>query len=536
MKKAISLMLAFVLCLSLCACGTSSRSDIDNYLEMLSDSTSFQSFMKTDYATSYQKYSGNKYFKDAILAKLAEYETLEDPEGKNPQFASNKAIRLVGALNALGYDDTDITNAFQQLIIKKLDEYTSVGDFGSISRMICLLDEFHVQNDVIKNQFQSILTNIQKKVFSGNGSLSMRQYIENANRILTNGSFTGTSNTESNSYYATVLECYPYDEMTSFIITNGEAVVSTIGLGGHYDNLINEYENKSYWYDPLSKTKLSIGEVGTYEHKEEYLFAGDFMVKITSTYWYMTSADDPNNKLEAGLWYKEDLVSRQYQTITAFLGMVTDTNCFYFDDVFYILEKDIITVFDGDLFTIAYEGNKETSAEVNYQKLLRLLENSSYTNNAQAYQILLDLGEYEDAANILQSFEYVKQGNAPNDVLVYNSCDCYEGTSFPTLEFYLGQAIPVQTSQWKYGVQYRYENGAIGSTDYRDSDGFLFRYGFTRKSAKSSGAIYYIFFDDMGNALWTSLVSSSGGWYTDVSIIPAENVQAFLDANGWTLG
>ena len=146
------------------------------------------------------------------------------------------------------------------------------------------------------------------------------------------------------------------------------------------------------------------------------------------------------------------------------------------------------------------------------------------------------MGEYEDAANILQSFEYVKQGNAPDDVLVYNSCDCYEGTSFPKLEFYLGKAIPVQTSQWKYGIKYRYENEVIGATDYhRDSDGFLFRYGFTCKSAKSSGAVYYIFFDDMGNALWTSIVSSSGGWYTDVCIIPAENVQAFLDANGWTL-
>lgn len=173
--------------------------------------------------------------------------------------------------------------------------------------------------------------------------------------------------------------------------------------------------------------------------------------------------------------------------------------------------------------------------ESKYQKALQLLANSSYDNNVKAYLILQNLGEYKDAANILPSFEYVIQGNVPDDVLVYNSRDCYEGTSFPKLEFYLGKAIPVQTYQWEFGIEYYYENEYIGATDYRDSDGFLFRYGFTRKSAKTSGTVRYIFFDDMGNALKTSLISSSGGWSTVVSIIPSENVQVFLDANGWTL-
>lgn len=173
--------------------------------------------------------------------------------------------------------------------------------------------------------------------------------------------------------------------------------------------------------------------------------------------------------------------------------------------------------------------------ESNYQKALQLLANSSYDNNLKAYLILQDLGEYEDAASILQSFEYVMQDMGTNDVLVYNSTDCYEGTSFPKLEFYLGKKISASTSQWKYGIGYRYANGDVGSTDYRDSDGFLLRYGFTRKKAKNvSGVTYYLFFDDKGNALRTSIVSSYGRWYTDVDIIHAENVQAYIDANKWT--
>ena len=84
-------------------------------------------------------------------------------------------------------------------------------------------------------------------------------------------------------------------------------------------------------------------------------------------------------------------------------------------------------------------------------------------------------------------------------------------------------------------IEFRYSNSEVGSTDYGNNFGFLFRYGFMRKSAKASGVTYFIFFDDMGNALRTSVGGSNGVWYTEVDIIYSENVQAFLDATGWTL-
>ena len=191
-----------------------------------------------------------------------------------------------------------------------------------------------------------------------------------------------------------------------------------------------------------------------------------------------------------------------------------------------------------EMVVVLSELIESEAKEEDYQTALQLLSNNNYTNNSQVGRLLTNLGEYKDSVSILQSFDYLKQGNSANDVLVFNSSDCYEGTGFPSLEFYLGEQVSVDTKQSQDITVYRYENiGNVISCDYFNNDGFLFRYGFPLKSMiNASGNFYqFVFFDDYGNALLTSVTSSSGKWYREVVIIYSENVQTFLDSNGLTL-
>lgn len=329
------------------------KSNINIFLEELCNLHHF-SFLGASDSTEFEKYSKNKHFHDMVISNMRKYETWEDPEGEDPNSGTDKVIKLIGALNALGYDDAETADIFQEIILKKLNGYSSTGDFASISDTIALLDEFQIQNEAIKELFQNTLHDTQGKVFSGNSTLSLSDYIQCVNRYLSSYGLTNEDGSENNAYYATVLECYPYDAFVSCIKTNGQLVISTSGRGGYYDGQEEKYENKHYWVDPLFKTHRSKGEIGTYEYTEEHMLFGDFRVKITSKYWYMTDKNDPNNDLDAELYYKDDEVYASYEKITAFLKKVTNRNCYYYDNKFYVLEKDMITVFPN-MFSIAYE-------------------------------------------------------------------------------------------------------------------------------------------------------------------------------------
>lgn len=74
----------------------------------------------------------------------------------------------------------------------------------------------------------------------------------------------------------------------------------------------------------------------------------------------MTDKSDPNNSLNATLYYKDDYVMGDYQDITIFLGKVTNENCYQIPrdtdkHMFFVLEKDAITIWANGLFAIAYE-------------------------------------------------------------------------------------------------------------------------------------------------------------------------------------
>lgn len=289
-----------------------------------------------------------EYYEETILNYLTAYRNMEPTEDGYRQEALKKAVKLVYYLNRLEYSDPDVDNAFQQFVLDEMQVYMDARDFDTVVRTISLLDENEIQNEVIKNAFQIHLNNTRAAALSSSGWIALSDYMWRVNSFL------------DGSYYTSILECYPYDDMINYIQENGQLVITESGLGGYYDNMADKYDNESYWYDPLSKRKVEEGSIGTYQYKEEHILCGDFRVEITSQYWYMTNKSDDINYLHASLYYKEKEEARDYQEITAFLRKITGDNCYCVDlgdddYMFFVLEKDQITIMDYHMFAIAYE-------------------------------------------------------------------------------------------------------------------------------------------------------------------------------------
>lgn len=295
-----------------------------------------------------QEYAEDAYFKETIFSILTSYKDMEPTEDGDRRDGLAGTIKLVGYLEMLGYKDSGMDDMLQQFVLEELAIYMEKNDFESVARTIALLDTYKIENEEVKSTFQTYLSNIQTELFNGNGSIDIYEYIRTVSLRL------------EESYYTTILVCYPYDEMIDYINKMGQLVISEDGCGGYYDDLKSEYINESYWVDPLLNTRSSKGEVGTYQHTESNELFGDFRVCIVSKYWYQTAKNDSNNSLRAGLYYQDNQIMSDYEEITAFLRKITSKNCYHVlsengHHMFFVLEKDQITVLGHTLFTIAYE-------------------------------------------------------------------------------------------------------------------------------------------------------------------------------------
>ena len=350
--KIIIISLVVLLILILSAIGINilqTQQHIRNFLTNLAEIKSVSAVEGNEKRKSaVTEYKKNDYFKKAILSNLESYENMRrDENGRNRDGLVN-AVRLVGYLTMLDYSDPDVNSTFLQFVMSEMSSYIDTDNFEAAVQTISLLDDYGIRNEDIKDHFLTYLHDTQTSVFSNSGSITMFDYIRLVNSWL------------DGSYYVTILECYPYNEMIAFIRENGQLVIAEDGLGGYYDSLSSKYKDESYWVDPLANEKIYKGEVGTYQYTETHSLIGDFRVKVTSKYWYMTDKSDPNNSLNATLYYKDDYVMGDYQDITIFLRKINNENCYQIPrdtdkHMFFVLEKDAITIWANGLFAIAYE-------------------------------------------------------------------------------------------------------------------------------------------------------------------------------------
>ena len=295
MKKFVALILALTMVFALCGC-VMKKEEIPSFLDELADKAYTENHNDKQLAKRFQKATKNDEFDSVVSFYLEECSEADEFE---------KCVNIAGILDYYAYNSESIRNQFN----------------NCVDRERSLL--FQERDDRMSN------------------------FIETIEEI------------KETSYYLSIIDFFPYEEMKEAITTNADLVICEIGSGGFYDTNDGEEKDESYWWSPLLNERARSGEVGYEKITKFNLFAGDFDVTMRTEVFYGTSPGDYGNSTSASLYYKGILISSNYNTIDNFLSMCSTGNVFYWgngesDNVFFIIGNDKITVYNGELFDIQY--------------------------------------------------------------------------------------------------------------------------------------------------------------------------------------
>ena len=322
-KKAV-VFIAVMTMFFLVGCGNSKQDekDIDSLVDQL---MSTEPMGEQDF----KRAAENPQFVDAVVDKLKEYENNNNFHG---------ACSLIRCLESYGKDY-----------------------YGDIK----FLTHKNLRNDRIREQFHNNIKAEQKLIFVDGDFSRFLSYYREISYFLDERKwgFLSASNT---SYYASFLECFPYEDLTQAIRNYGEPVICDAGAGGYYDTHLEEPDD-DYWYSPLTEDRKTKGEVGYQHITVKNLCAGDFDVVLTTAIFYQTSANDPGNSVTAELYYKGKLISTEYASINLFLEHCTSGNTFVcFDNagayMFFAIEDAQISTFKEKEF-----GRADDYGYLNYE-------------------------------------------------------------------------------------------------------------------------------------------------------------------------
>lgn len=241
---------------------------------------------------------------------------------------------------SFSFENSDLTK-FEQLVVEglenHLDEWSKGMDFlDNLNRL-----EYH--SEYLKTAVSDWLKRVGTYVFSKNVS-EVASYIEQVKDDL------------DENYYASIINCFPYQELKTYIESNGIKAITEDNAGGYYDSLKNEYEDEDYWYDPLSKRKSRSGSVGEYHYTLSHMFFGDFMMVERAKFWYGTDSDSSYSCYVE--YMGKDLGSTYRIDWLYILLKAENVYIMREDDVivlFVIEDAQIIIVSDEEMVTVAYE-------------------------------------------------------------------------------------------------------------------------------------------------------------------------------------
>ena len=212
-------------------------------------------------------------------------------------------------------------------ILEKLDKYSNIEDINKVLDVIRDLCAQDYSSENLKSGFLKWLEEYKTRALEGDPA-DMMAYIEIA-KSCSNG-----------IPYISVIDCFPYAEMKKYFESNGKKAIVSDGEGGYYDGRKEEFSDESYWYDPLSMERVSRGSVGTYQHKKEHLYFGDFMEARTTKYWYGSALGDSCNEYQTALYLQGEYVGNSNS-----LSMyVLEDESFPNNNVYYLTTPDDILV------------------------------------------------------------------------------------------------------------------------------------------------------------------------------------------------
>ena len=296
MKKAISLMLAFVLCLSLCSCGNDPVSKIKDVCKEYNLSN-----LEVSYKESWSLRENTFYKIDvncdgaSVLDKEQMGLLLDSIQSAGTDWDSNRYVSQEDVtINSDGHVYTYVKD--------NNDKYVLTVDGETF-----LSEEAMVELEKLDELKQTIFASSDPTAFADYLKLfrTVAEYGRNLNTI----------------------EYFPYDEVLNFISNNWEVVTTENTDTSFYYGYISE-RDESYWYDPLSNTKESKGEVGFYRYTFQSTCYGDLKTEYETRYWYQTDRNDSNNRYDGKLFYKDYLVSSDYTDINGFAQYLSDNKVY----------------------------------------------------------------------------------------------------------------------------------------------------------------------------------------------------------------
>ena len=343
MKKALSLILVLVLCLSLCACGAPPITDAEmvDFLNGLSENYGFNYlFPLSDAKDTLKKCQKTDNFVTLIQSQM---ETLTNNEDITELF------QLVKNLKSCGYPAEDINAIFDQVVITKINN-TSCDNYMSIFKLIGEANRKEHYSEAVKSELLKWLIGAREYIFSADLETFITYFEEITEK-------------HNDCYYLPIIECFPYQELTLYLETNGMVPVRTDAIGGYYDSIKEDFVDESYWYSPLDGHKVTSGSVGTYKYSKNHVFLGDFLCVYTSKKWYGTDSSDPSNSSYSTGFYKGIEIGSSGQVDIDYLfWTATDVYVLQDGDTLLIasIDEDRIVIihnrdYNQQMITIQYE-------------------------------------------------------------------------------------------------------------------------------------------------------------------------------------
>lgn len=327
MKKAISLMLVFILCLSLCSCG----SDPKRIIKDVCNEYGLTNIEVT--CTKYRTLSEYTFYKTEICCDGA---SELDKERMEQLFNS------IGG-SATDYDKNTIFYSEDITINSDGHIYTYEGDRDQGYALYVDGETFLSDEELEDLQ---TLNELKESVFLSSDPTAFTDYLNLFRRVAEYGRDLNT------------IDYFPYDEVLNFISNNWEIVTTANTDNSFYYGYISE-RDESYWYDPLSNTKESKGEVGFYQYTFQTTCYGDLKTEYETRYWYQTDRNDSNNRYYGELYYKDHLVSSDYIDVNGFIQYLSDNEVYGCVDesgsvTLIVLLEDAFMIQQDRLFFIYY--------------------------------------------------------------------------------------------------------------------------------------------------------------------------------------
>ena len=326
MKRTTAILLAFVMLLGLSAC-SSKEEKMDLFLNKLSEQIDRE--IDNSWSESYLIDPFNlAYFSDA-----------KNFENEGNKFCKDKV--------------------FEEVVIAKLKQFQNEGNYKrGFSLILGLSHIFNFKSEVVKGQFEQLMTDFKKSIFSDINDSKIIEYVA----LLQFGR-------KYAPYYYNIGDFIPYEETKNIAQQYFYNVKCESGIGGYNDGQVNRQED--YWQSPLTYEKSSYGIVGYQHHQNYYWYFGDFESSIVSAYMYgLENASNVGNYRYASLRYFGDTISDDIDTITEFLDIAKTENTYccqakgktHLEDtiyLFFVFGEQNITFFISE-GTIAPSGMVKT--------------------------------------------------------------------------------------------------------------------------------------------------------------------------------